>query len=84
MAPKADPKAAVSALVWYPTQAQSQAHRIGPFSLEVAADAAPSSGRQPLLLLSHVAPACAPACAHVTLGLLGGTGQRARLVVVDV
>lgn len=48
-----DPKAAVSALVWYPTQAQSQAQRIGPFSLEVAADAAPAPGRRPLLLLSH-------------------------------
>lgn len=51
----ADATAAVSALVWYPTQAQAQAQRIGPFALEVAADAAPgpAAGRRPLLLVSH-------------------------------
>jgi predicted dienelactone hydrolase len=48
-----DPTAAVAALVWYPTAAVSQPQRIGPFALDVAADAAPLAGRRPLLLLSH-------------------------------
>lgn len=49
----ADTTAAATALVWYPTDAVAQAQRIGPFALEVAADARPSAGRRPLLLVSH-------------------------------
>ena len=39
--------------IWYPTKAQAQAGRLGPFDVFYARDAAPESGFFPLIVISH-------------------------------
>lgn len=40
-------------LIMYPTEAQEQTERLGPYALELAKGAAPGEGPYPLVLLSH-------------------------------
>jgi predicted dienelactone hydrolase len=40
-------------LIWYPTAETNKLQRFGPYELEVAAGALPSSGRHPLVVASH-------------------------------
>ncbi|MDK8181730.1 alpha/beta fold hydrolase [Paenibacillus sp. UMB4589-SE434] len=46
-------KVTVPMIVMYPTDAPEQADRLGPYSLEVARDAAPLEGKFRLVLISH-------------------------------
>jgi predicted dienelactone hydrolase len=43
----------VPGMVWYPTDAQSEPQRFGPFNLKAALGAKPTPGRHPLVLISH-------------------------------
>ena len=40
-------------LIWYPTAETSKSQRFGPYELEVAPGAIPSTGRHPLVVISH-------------------------------
>lgn len=43
----------VGGIVWYPTAARSETQHFGPFTLKAAPGAQPTSGRHPLVLISH-------------------------------